>query len=649
MLAVNSHDQISLFDGFTLDLARGCVTRSDEQIHLRPQTYEVLRYLVANRGHLISKDKLIEEVWKGRAVTDGSLGKCIEELRDALGPEAKQFIRNVRGRGYIFDKGAEDSGRAHSVTTQSEQIDVVRVTVEDQEEDPEVIVPKALPRAIAPLRSTNRLKITAVAAAGALIMIIAAIIGYRALTGSASEPGPIRSVAVLPFKNESGKPDVEYLSDGMTESLINGLSQASYLSVKAHSSVSRYKGKEIEPQKVAAELSVQAILTGRVVQRGDNLTLYLSLVDGRDGNQIWGEQYDRSLANLVALQNEIGRDVLQKLRVQLSSADVQKVARNYTQSVDAFQLYLKGRHHIGRNTPSEIQRGISHLQQATEIDPNYALAYVALAGAYLTLALNSEMPATEVLPKAKAAASRAVEIDDTLAEAHAELGNIIFWYDWNWSLAETQLKRALQLNPNSAATSMEYAAFLSNTGRYAESIPEIKRAVGLDPLDPTTRALEGIFLIRAGQVDEGLVALQKTLEAHPNHWPAHLFAVSGYLEKRMFDEAVAAARKAKAIAGITPQTIAFLAYTLAKSGKRAEAQSALEELLELSNRRYVSPKSIAMVYQGLGERDEAISWLERAYEVREPRLTLLKVERGWDNLRDDRRFQDLLRRMRLNS
>jgi len=284
-MAVNNNEKINLFNGFTLDVARGCVTRSGEPVHLRPQTYEVLKYLVENRDHLVSKDKLIEEVWKGRAVTDGSLGKCIEEVREALGPDGAQYVRNVRGRGYIFDTGIEEPEEAKALSTRSEQIDVVRVTVEEHEEIADLNGPQT-PRALVLPRSVNRSKTAVIAAAGVLVLFIAAFVGYRFFSSRASAPASIKSVAVLPFQNESGNADIEYLSDGMSESLINGLSRFSQLSVKARSSVIRYRGKEIEPQKVAADLSVEAILTGRVVQRSDNLTLYLSLIDGRTGNQI---------------------------------------------------------------------------------------------------------------------------------------------------------------------------------------------------------------------------------------------------------------------------------------------------------------------------------------------------------------------------
>jgi TolB-like protein/Tfp pilus assembly protein PilF len=490
--------------------------------------------------------------------------------------------------------------------------------------------------------AVKKYKFVWVGALAALIVALA-VAGYFRF--AASHSAPINSIAVLPFKNESGNPDVEYLSDGMTESLINVLSQLPKLSVKARSSVFRYKGKEADAKQVGADLNVQAVLNGRIIQRGNDLTLYLSLDDVQTGNQIWGKQYDRKLSDLVSLQNEIARDVSSNLQIRLSGAGEQKLARNYTESVEAYQLYLKGRFHVAKLIPSEIQTGILYFQQAITIDPSYALAYVGLANAYRTLAVAGEMPSTEFFPKAKAAAQRAIEIDETLAEAYAELGFIISWYDWDWNAAENHLKRALELNPNDADAHWFYAHLLSNTGRHEEALAEIRRAREIDPLSLRINANEGQFLLHAGQSDEALARLQKTFELDPNFWLAHLFAASAYIEKGMYVEAIAEARKARELSGASTHPTAFLAYALAKSGKQAEARSLLEELLKLSQERYVSPYNIALIHNGLGETDKALAWLEKGFQQRDPKMAFLKVERKWNNLRDDTRFQYLLRRV----
>ena len=644
-------ERINLFDGFTLDLARGCVLDGGQEVHLRPQSYEVLKYLVTNRGHLISKDKLIEAVWQGRAVTDGALAKCIEEVREALGPVAGKYVRNVRGRGYIFDTGIEQPEADAALSARSEQIDVLRVTVEDHEETDETnqTAPARLARAIGAPRSPVALRQAVLAVAGVSILIITAAVGYRFFRSPASNSAPIKSIAVLPLINASGNSDVDYLSDGMTESLINSLSQLPGVSVKARSSVFRYKGKEVEPQQVATELSVQAVLNGRVIQRGDNLTLYLSLVDARNGNQIWGDQYDRKLTELISLQSEIARDVSQKLQARLSGTEKQKVAKTYTANPEAYKLYLQGRYHILKLTLAEVQTSISYFQQAIAIDPSYALAYVGLADAYRS-SLAGDMAPTEVLPKAKSAAQKAVDLDDSLADAHAELGFVIFWLDWDWKAAENQYQRALELDPNNADTHVFYAHLLSNTARHAEALAEAKRARELDPLNLRINALEGQFLIHAGRTDEALGRLQKLFEMDPNYYFTHLFASSAYIEKGMFPEAIAEARKATELSGPTnSHPVAFLGYALGKSGKQAEARALLERLIKSSTERYVSPYNIAMIYNALGERDQTFTWLERGYEQRDQKMVFLKVEPKWNNLRNDSRFQDLMQRVGFKS
>ena len=474
-------------------------------------------------------------------------------------------------------------------------------------------------------------------------LMAAAAVGYYYFFTTNSNVA-INSIAVLPFVNESGNADVEYLSDGMSDSLINSLSQLPRLSVKARSSVFRYKGKEVESQQVASQLSVQAILTGRFVLRGDDVALYLSLVDGRKGNQIWGEQYNRKLKDLVALQSEIALDVSQKLRARLSGADEQKVAKTYTANPEAYQLYLKGRYHVLKLTPQEVQKGISYFKQAIDIDPSYALAYVGLADAYRSV-LVGDTPPAEFLPKAKAAAQKAIDIDDTLADAHAELGFIIFWYDWDWNAAENQFKRALEFDSNDGDTHLFYAHLLSNIGRHAEALAEVRRARELEPLNLRTSALEGQFLIHAGRTDEALASLQRIIALEPNFAFGHFFASSAYIEKGMFPEAIAEARKAIELNGANSQTTGFLGYALAKSGKTAEARAELEGLLKRSTERYVPPYHIALIYNGLGERAETLAWLERGYKERDAKMVFLKVEPKWNNLRGDPQFQDLLRRV----
>jgi tetratricopeptide (TPR) repeat protein len=430
----------------------------------------------------------------------------------------------------------------------------------------------------------------------------------------------------------------------MADALITRLGNVSQVVVRPTSSVRKYLGTEKEPVSAGQELMVESVLEGSIQRLGDRIRVTVQLVRVSDGTQIWADKFDDTFTNVFAVQDSISERMAAALKLKLTSEEQKRFTKRYTDNAEAYQLYLKGRYQVLKLTLPDVQAGISYFQQAIETDPSYALAYVGLADAYRSLSLVGEMPSTELL-KAKAAAQKAIEIDDTLAEAHAELGFIIFWYDWSWSAAENQYKRALELNPNNAATHMFYAHLLSNTGRHAEGLAEIKRARELDPLNLRTSALEGEFLIHAGQTDEALARLQKTLELDPNYWFAHMFAASAYIEKRMFAEAIAEARKAREHSGGSTHPMSFLGYALAKSGKREEARGLLDELLKMSDERYVPPYHIALIYNGLDERDKTLSWLERAYEQRDPKMVFLKVEPKWNNLRGDPRFQDLLRRV----
>lgn len=476
------------------------------------------------------------------------------------------------------------------------------------------------------------------ATAAIVVLAVLAVAGYFWFFRSATSKR-IDSVAVMPFANESGTADAEYLSDGITDSLINGLSKIPGLNVKARATVFRYKGTTVEPAVIGNELSVNAVLNGRVIQHGDNLSIFLSLVDTATGDQIWGEGYDRKLSDIVALQKEIAQDVSQKLQVRLSRADVQRVTKNYTDDPEAYKLYLRGRHYLLKTSTSDVEASIKYFQQAIDRDPAYALAYVGLADAERAPVL--ERVPSEALSRSKAAVQKALNIDDSLSEAHAILGFIIFWYEWNWSAAETQFKRAIELDPRNAEAHIFYAHLLSNTGRHDEALAEARLARELDPLNVRTASLEGQFLIHAGRVDEGLARLSAAQELEPNNWMASLFAASGYLEKGLFEKAVAEAAKTVEI-NPHSRSFSFLSYALAKSGRKREAHDELNKIFAASSGRWISSYSIALAFNGLGENDRAVSYLERGLAERDPRMVFLKVEPKWNNLRSDTRFQKVM-------
>ena len=347
----------------------------------------------------------------------------------------------------------------------------------------------------------------------------------------------IDSIAVMPFINTSGNTEIEYLSDGITESLINSLSQIPKLSVKARSSVFTYKGKEVSPQQVAKDLSVQAILNGRVQQRGDQVVLSVELVDARNGNQLWGEQYNRRMTDLVSLQSDIARDVSSKLKSRLTGAEEQKIAKNYTQDTEAYQLYLRGRYHWNKRTPADIRKSIEYFQQAIDKDPTYGLAYAGLGEAYeVSVGYRAESP-QDAYPKARAAALKAIEIDGTLAEAHNALAAVKSDYEWNFAEAEAEWQRTFALNPNYATAHQWYGEYLMSMGRYAEALAELRRAQELDPLSLIINGVLGIAYLRNGQQEKALEQLRKTLAMDSNFARTHFFLAEVYESTGRFEEA----------------------------------------------------------------------------------------------------------------
>jgi tetratricopeptide (TPR) repeat protein len=390
------------------------------------------------------------------------------------------------------------------------------------------------------------------------------------------------------------------------------------------------------------DLSVKAVLNGRVVQHGDDLSIYLSLDDTSTGDNIWSETYDRKASELVALQKEIARDVSQKLQLRLTGEDVQRVTKSYTNDPEAYQLYLRGRFRILRSTTQDNEAARESFQKAIDRDPTYAMAYVGLADAYR--APVAERLPSEALAKSKAAAQKALEIDDTLSDAHAVLGFIIFWYEWNWAAAEAELKRAIELDPKNSEAHNFYAHLLSNSGRHEEALSEARLSRELDPLNLRANALEGQFLIHAGRVDDGIARLNACLELDRDHWMVHLFLTSAYIEKGMMDKAIEEGRKTVEI-NPHSRSFSYLGYALAKAGREGEAREELKKILAAAEERWVSPYSVAMLYNGLNDREQALAWLEKGVTERDPRMVFLKVEPKWNNLRDDPRFRNLMQKV----
>ena len=483
---------------------------------------------------------------------------------------------------------------------------------------------------------------------GALGVIVAALIvlgAYRYY----SPVHQVESIAVMPFVNAAANPDLDYLSDGITESLINSLSQIPNVSVKARSSVFTYKGKEVTPKQVANDLAVQAVLNGRVVQRGDLVILNVELVDASSGNQIWGDQYTRKVTDLVQLQSEIARDVSGKLRSKLTGEQQQKIAKNYTQNTEAYQLYLQGRYYWNKRKPDDIRRSIEYFQQAIDRDPTYALAYAGLAEAYIVAPQYNMGPASEYYPKARVAAARAIELDDTLAEGHSALATVLTNYDWKFAEAETEYRRALELNPNYASAHQWYAEHLYQTGRLREGLAEMQRAQELDPLSPIINALLGVVLRYNGRLDDSFAQLKKTVDLDPNFPRPHLFLAEGYEKLGRYDDAVDEFAKAFTLNGGSPDRIAEFTTrvkTAARSGGDKAYSRAMAETMEKLLPSAPTSVPVAGYWARAGETDKAFQILEQAYQNHDATLLMLTTGR-LASVASDPRYKDLVHRVGL--
>lgn len=459
----------------------------------------------------------------------------------------------------------------------------------------------------------------------------------------------IPSLAVLPLVNATADPDTEYLSDGLTESIINCLSQLPGLRVMARSSVFRYKGQDADVREVGRALKVRAVLTGRLFQRGPRLILRAELVDVRTGTQLWGAQYDRPLAEILALEEVVAQEIAEKLHQRLTGDQKRRLVRPRTANAEAYQCYLKGRYHWNKRTAEGLKKSITWFEQALEHDPTYAAAYAGIADAYLNLGGWGHVPFREAYPLAKAAAARALAIDDTLAEAHVSLAMVQKEYDWDWVAAGRGYERALALNPGYAVAHQWYGEYLAALGRHDEAIAALQRAAELDPLSLIIQATLGRHgYYAARRYGEAIAQLRKTLELGEDFWVAHLWLSLAYAQAGQLPEAVAEARTACHLDD-NPEALAGLGYALGLTGQRREAEETLTEAQRLSSQRYVSPVVPALILIGLGEHSQALDWLERAHADRAQMMSELRSEPAFDPLRADPRFADLLHRVGLGT
>jgi len=648
------------FGPFRLDAAEHLLLRDGAPVPLTPKAFDMLLVLVGHSGHMLTKDELMNAVWPDAIVEESNLTVTVSALRRALGeePSAHHYIETVPRRGYRFVaavRTVESGGdlivgqriRAQIITEEETSApDEARLTPGGPQMDVEDTERPAAERAPTAGRFGSRSQYhrrSTLLATVSLIIVAAALASYY-FAGSGEA---IDSIAVLPFTNTNADPDAEYLSDGITESAINTLSQLPRLRVVPRSSVFRYKGRQVDPRQVARELGVRAVLTGRVVQRGDTLSVQAELIDVERDAQLWGERYDRRLSDVLAVEQEIAREISDRLRLRLTGEERQRLNRRDTQNTDAYQAYLKGRYYWNQRNEAGLTKGLKYFQQAIEIDPSYAVAHSGLADSYTALGYFGNLSPQEAFPKAKAAAARALELDSTLAEPHTSLAYARLYYDWDWPEAEREFRRALEVDPNYATAHHWYSVYLTAMDRPDEAAAEIKRAQDLDSLSLIINTDIGFELYYRGRYDQAIKQLQTTLEMNPKFPLAHLWLGRAYQEKGMYSEALAEFKQVDAALQSWPVAIAAIGHVAGEAGQHDEARQALDKLFSLSKQKHVTPYAVALVYAGLGEREQAFEWLNKAYDERSHWLVWLKLDPRWENLRPDPRFAKLVRRIGL--
>ena len=615
------------FGRFRLKVAERVLLREGESVPLTPKVFDILVTLVEHGGQVVSKDDLMRRVWPNTFVEEGNLTQNISLLRKALGetPGGVQFIETVPRRGYRFVADTSvSSGNGSTVAGTS--------TIEHEQPVPVVSIPNTMSQSAGSWRTPW------FALVGAVVVISIISFVYFTGRGNAGDPAAIGSIAVLPFIHESSDPEAEYINDKIAESLINSLSKLPQLRVVPRSVVLAYKGKETDPRKVGQELNVRAVVTGRLRRHGDIISIQADLIDLENVAQLWGQRYDHKLSDVLLVQDDISRDIFENLRLKLNVEE--------KKHLEAYRLYLKGRNAWNKRTGDELQQAIEFFNQAIAIDPNYGAAYAGLADCYNMLVVYGRLEPKEGFPKAKEAATKALEIDESSAEAHTSMAFIKFRWDWDRSATERGFQTAIRLKPAYAPAHQWYSSYLVAVERFDEAIAEAKRTEELEPLSFVASSHLGWIYYLAGQNDKAIEQCRKILELDPNSFPARRYLGLAYEAKGMYPEAIAEFQTGVKLSG-SPLMHALLGHAYAASGRTAEAKQVLNDLQQLQGQRYVSPYTVAAIHAGLGDEEQALKWLERAVETRDIWLMNLKVDPVFAKLRSQRQFTDILARIRL--
>jgi TolB-like protein/DNA-binding winged helix-turn-helix (wHTH) protein/Flp pilus assembly protein TadD len=640
------HRRLYEFGPFILDPEQRRLSRDEGLISVPPKGMDILIFLVQHRGEVVTKDNLIQNVWPNTFVEEANLSQNVFLLRKALGEKAQEnrYIATVPGRGYRFVASVQEMDSEAGASAEKEVPGINPVL------EPLPAAATSTPvfpgTSLAPPsgRPSHRTAITWSAFAVAVVILLAFAQRHHWLGGSAKAAG-VSSIAVLPLENLTGDSGQDYFADGMTDALITDLAQIGALRVISHTSVEQYKGTRKPLPQIARELNVDAVVEGSVARAGNRVRVNAQLIQAVNDEHLWARAYEGDLDDVLTLQNNISRNIADEIQVRLMPGEQARLARRASVKPEAYEAYLKGRYFWSKRTAESLRTSIDYYQQAIAADPQFAAAYAGLADTYSIIG-SDVMPASVASEQARAAAMKAVELDPSLAEGHAALALVHFYYDWNWTEAESECRRAIELNPNYATAHSWYSLYLGAMGRKAEALIEAQRARELDPLSPSVGIrLAGAYLA-TGQYDQALQELTKTLELDPAFSSAHEVRAKILESMGQFKDSMAEYQKAVDMAPVAPN-LAALAHGYALSGQRDQALALLQKLQSRQKQDYVSPYEIAAIYTGLGDKDRALFLLEQAYRERDSRMPFLLVDTWMKPLQSEPRFQALVSRLGL--
>ena len=644
-----SHRILS-FDTFALDLTRGCLLREDEEIKLRPQTFVTLKFLVEHSRRLISKDELIKAVWPDWNASDNQLARCLSEVRQALGDDEQRYIKTVPRRGYIFEAQVREGNTAEVGSVYTEQIKGRKPVIEEEAEQEEILGASSItsPRTLPADHNEWKLSRIGFAITALAVVLLSAGVYFLFFRPKRVEPATKQSqtIAVLPFKpmNQTGQD--EFLELGMADALITRLSNLSQIVVRPTSAVRKYAGREQDAVAAGRELKVASVLEGSVQRLDDRIRVTVQLVSVEDGSPLWAEKFDEKFANIFAVQDSISEKIAERLALKLTGEDVQRLTKRYTQDTEAYQLYLKGVFYRNKLNEDGLKKAVQYFEEASKVDPNYAQAYAGLSSALGPMMFFGFLPVSEGRTKMQTAGQKALELDDTLAEAQNEAGVFKLFFEYDWAGGENAFKRAIELNPNYALAHHMYANLLTGMGRFDEGISERKKALEIDPLSLRSNAELGWDYYVGGRYDEAITQYRRTSELDPNYPLIQLGEV--YQRKGMNDQAITEYLKEETRSGRPAAEIDALKSAYAASGMKGYWLKQLELLKKKAQQgRPVRPLELAEVYAQTDQKDPAFQWLEKAFEERDPQLILLKTNPSFDGLHTDSRFQIFLRRIGL--